>query len=576
MNLFKQLLVAPAALGLLAPLAASAQEMASANGMAAVNEYMNQQDVDRFRAFEAKNQVTSVNQFSDVQPTDWAYQALSNLVEKYGCVAGYPNGTYKGGQAMSRFEAAALLNACLDRVTEVTDELRRLMAEFEKELAILKGRVDGLEAKVGKLEAQQFSTTTKLQGEATMVLGGVGFTGNAFSNRAIPADNGYTTNGNNTAVAARNALSLNYDVRLNFTTSWTGKDLLYTRLRSGNFANSAFASNQGMRALDKASNGGNNAANVVEIDRLYYRFPLGNEFAVTVGPRVRNTEMVAFRPQAYNADLLDFFTLAGAPGAYNKATGSGAGITWRQNVKKGNPYLTASVNYVAESGDSGNPNEGGLFSSYGRNNVTVQVGGRGTNWGVAATYRYGTCGTDLRRGTPMASADMPCNGTVAAGTSSGSTSALTGLAGNNASSNSIGLGAYWEPKQSGWVPSVSLGWGYSGLSQSGATTATTNTISNVSAAQSWAAMFQWSDVFAKGNAAGFAMGQGVMTTSTRAGAAGNDSNYAFEWFYRFKVSDNISVTPAVFYLSNPNGQQQRASGTTLDNVGVLVQTQFKF
>ena len=577
MNLFKQLLVAPAALGLLAPLAASAQEMASANGMAAVNEYMNQQDVDRFRAFEAKNQVTSVNQFSDVQPTDWAYQALSNLVEKYGCVAGYPNGTYKGGQAMSRFEAAALLNACLDRVTEVTDELRRLMAEFEKELAILKGRVDGLEAKVGKLEAQQFSTTTKLQGEATMVLGGVGFTGNAFSNRAIPADNGYTTNGNNTAVAARNALSLNYDVRLNFTTSWTGKDLLYTRLRSGNFANSAFASNQGMRALDKASNGGNNAANVVEIDRLYYRFPLGNEFAVTVGPRVRNTEMVAFRPQAYNADLLDFFTLAGAPGAYNKATGSGAGITWRQNVKKGNPYLTASVNYVAESGDSGNPNEGGLFSSYGRNNVTVQVGGRGTNWGVAATYRYGTCGTDLRRGTPMASADMPCNGTVAAGTSSGTaTSSLTGLAGNNASSNSIGLGAYWEPKQSGWVPSVSLGWGYSGLSQSGATTATTNTISNVSAAQSWAAMFQWSDVFAKGNAAGFAMGQGVMTTSTRAGAAGNDSNYAFEWFYRFKVSDNISVTPAVFYLSNPNGQQQRASGTTLDNVGVLVQTQFKF
>ena len=54
---------------------------------------------------------------------------------------------------MTRYEAAALLNACLDRVTEVTDELRRLMAEFETELAILKGRVDGLEAKVGELEA---------------------------------------------------------------------------------------------------------------------------------------------------------------------------------------------------------------------------------------------------------------------------------------------------------------------------------------------------------------------------------------------------------------------------------------
>ena len=57
---------------------------------------------------------------------------------------------------MTRFEAAALLNACLDRVTEVTDELKRLMKEFEKELAIIKGRVDGLEARVGELEATQF------------------------------------------------------------------------------------------------------------------------------------------------------------------------------------------------------------------------------------------------------------------------------------------------------------------------------------------------------------------------------------------------------------------------------------
>ena len=89
------------------------------------------------------DQVTSVTQFSDVYPTDWAYQALAGLVETYGCVAGYPNGTFRGNRAMTRFEAAALLNACLDRVTEVTDELRRLMAEFETELAILKGRVDG-------------------------------------------------------------------------------------------------------------------------------------------------------------------------------------------------------------------------------------------------------------------------------------------------------------------------------------------------------------------------------------------------------------------------------------------------
>jgi len=158
MKLFQQLLVAPAALGLLAPVAATAAEV----NLAGVNQYATEE------------QVTSISQFSDVRPTDWAYQALSNLIERYGCVAGYPDGTYKGGRAMTRFEAAALLNACLDRVTEVTDELKRLMAEFEKELAVLKGRVDGLEAKVAELEANQFSTTTKLNGIATMTLGGAG------------------------------------------------------------------------------------------------------------------------------------------------------------------------------------------------------------------------------------------------------------------------------------------------------------------------------------------------------------------------------------------------------------------
>ena len=88
---------------------------------------------------------------------------------------GYPNGTFRGNRAMTRYEAAALLNACLDRVTEVTDELRRLMAEFETELAILKGRVDGLEAKVGELEATQFSTTTKLRGKADSFFGGLNY-----------------------------------------------------------------------------------------------------------------------------------------------------------------------------------------------------------------------------------------------------------------------------------------------------------------------------------------------------------------------------------------------------------------
>ena len=156
MNLFQQLMLAPAALGLVAPLGAMAGEL----NFGGVSKYVSSDE-----------QVTSISQFSDVYPTDWAYQALANLIERYGCVAGYPNGTFQGNRALSRYEAAALLNACLDRVTEITDEVRRLMKAFEKELAIVKARVDGLEAAVGELEATQFSTTTKLKGKVRFIAG---------------------------------------------------------------------------------------------------------------------------------------------------------------------------------------------------------------------------------------------------------------------------------------------------------------------------------------------------------------------------------------------------------------------
>jgi hypothetical protein len=310
MKLFQQLLVAPAALGLLAPVAASAADI----NLAGVNKYA------------AEEQVTSISQFSDVKPTDWAYQALSNLIERYGCVAGYPDGTYKGQRAMTRFEAAALLNACLDRVSEVTDELKKLMAEFEKELAILKGRVDGLEAKVGVLEAQQFSTTTKLKGIATMVLGGATYSSNNFNNQ-------------NYAVAGTdlpNGLSFNYDVRLNFDTSFTGKDLLRTTLRAGNADSSAFGFNNGVSTStaleaffqDPTIGVGGSADNIVGINRLFYQFPVGSNFTATFGARVRQDDMLAMWPSVYPADsILDLFTYAGSPVVYGVMAASASAPT---------------------------------------------------------------------------------------------------------------------------------------------------------------------------------------------------------------------------------------------------------
>ena len=167
-------------------------------------------------------QVTSVSQLSDVQPDDWAFQAIQSLVERYGCVAGYPNGTFRPSRAMSRREAAALVNACLDNLSnrfatkEDLDALKALQDEFAAELATLRGRVDGLEARVATVEAQQFSTTTKLNGEAIFAFSGV-----AGDNATTGAD-----------ISGR--VSLNQRTRLNFITSFTGKDRLYTRLQTSN------------------------------------------------------------------------------------------------------------------------------------------------------------------------------------------------------------------------------------------------------------------------------------------------------------------------------------------------------
>lgn len=486
-------MLAPVALGMVAPVAANAAEL----NIAAVNQY-------------SESQVTSINQFSDVRPTDWAYQALSNLVERYGCVAGYPNGTYGGGKAMTRFEAAALLNACLDRVSETTDELRSLLAEFQTELATLRGRVDGLEQKVGVLEAQQFSTTTKLRGEANFILGGV---------NGAQLNNG-TQVGNTT---------FNYDLRLNFDTSFTGKDLLRTRLRSGNFSAQPFGSSSSLFKLDKAET----FDNQVILDRLYYSFPaLAKGVTLTAGALVRNTEM-AWIPSAYKSEILDFFQVAGVPGVYNKATGQGFGAQYVQPGKKGG--IVAGINYVAQDGDNSST---GVFNSTGGLNTLAQLGYRAPNWGVAFGYRYGTQGTRIRTFNGL-------NG-------------ASGTLGANQGSNGYAINAYWQPLQSGWVPSVSAAYGWNYV-------AGPSTPSNATNSQTWMAGLQWSDVFAKGNGAGFAIGQPGNAQGLPANAT------MWEVFYKYRVSDNISVTPALFYVSN----NQAFNGAS-SNFGGVVQTKFTF
>ncbi|NKB75369.1 MAG: iron uptake porin [Synechococcus sp. s2_metabat2_7] len=565
MKLFHQLLVAPAALGLLAPVAANATEL-NING---VSDYA-----------ATGEQVTSITQFSDVYPTDWAYQALSNLIERYGCVAGYPNGTYRGNRAMTRYEAAALLNACLDRVTEVTDELKRLMKEFEKELAILKGRVDGLEARVGELEATQFSTTTKLKGQATFVIGANSFGGDAKqgvtdlalsgisgTDISSTSEGGFRSGGINTkraeaAAATSGATSFNYDLRLFLDTSFTGKDLLRTMLRAGNFGKSAFGAAgyvglDGMETAFEEPSG----ANSVAVNRLWYQFPIGSNFTATVGGLVRQDDMLAVWPSAYPADtIIDFFTYAGSPATYNLGLGQGGGLWWESND------FSISANYLSTNGRLSDPNAGGIATDGAGSNGTVQIAYAPENWGLAAAYNY----TSKNAGTLYAG-----NGTPLAVLATGE--------GNN---SSFGLSAWWSPEEAGWFPSISAGYGYNSITNEG------SAVFREVDTQSWYVGLQWADAFLKGNTLGLAVGQPTFVTDityrNNYEDGSNfvaDGNYAWEFWYKFQVTDNISVTPAVYYLSRPYGDITDGGGrvvggdrddSTFNNFGGLVKTTFKF
>jgi hypothetical protein len=226
-------------------------------------------------AIGASEEVKASSEFSDVYPTDWAFQALSNLVERNGCKSQIPTGS------MTRYEAASVLYNCLSKMSEVTPEERRLLSEFSPELAVIKGRLDGVEADVGF--GGSFSSTTKLEGTTTFVVGGVD------------------------AVAGKEAVTFNYDTKLSLKTSFNGDDLLLTRIRSGNFTDTDPFGASGSSPLEVASSTGNS----LNIDRAFYQFPVGESLTATVGALVRQDDMLGVWPSSYPSDsVLDVLTYA--------------------------------------------------------------------------------------------------------------------------------------------------------------------------------------------------------------------------------------------------------------------------
>ncbi|MBD2451071.1 iron uptake porin [Nostoc sp. FACHB-152] len=495
-----------------------------------VNRYSNEGKTNA-----TQGQVTSVSQFSDVQPTDWAFQALQSLVERYGCIAGYPNGTYRGNRALTRYEFAAGLNACLDRVNEliatatadlVTKQdlatLQRLQEEFSAELATLRGRVDALEARTAELEANQFSTTTKLVGEAIFAVT------DAFG------DN--TGDANNTVFQDR--------VRLGLQTSFTGRDVLTTRLTASNTTpfsiqdstgtgiNGGF-SGEGLQTFQ--ANGGSTTNNV-KIDRLTYEAPIGPAQVYLAAAGGQHSHYTAVN-NPYFFDKTD-----GGNGALSTFSsenpiyriGGGAGIALNIPFGQGGSIIKPSsitVGYL--SSEANTPSDGsGLFN--GNYAALGQLNfGIGDRVALAATYVHGYNGA----GSSL----------FDAGGFNGNNVALVGTEAANrldtsSSSNSYGISAAFRPSDklsiSGFVS-------YHDVTPTGA--------GNDFEAWSYGAGVALPDFGKQGNVLGIFAGAVpyALNRPGFTGRNGGDVPYQIEGFYKYRVSDNISITPGVIWLTSP-------------------------
>ena len=494
-------------------------------------------------------QVTSVSQLSDVQPDDWAFQAIQSLVERYGCVAGYPNGTFRPNRAMSRREAAALVNACLDNLSnrfatkEDLDALKALQDEFAAELATLRGRVDGLEARTATLEAQQFSTTTKLNGEAIFAFSGV-----AGDNPTTGAD-----------ISGR--VSLNQRTRLNFITSFTGKDRLYTRLQTSNRPVNfddpnvpGITDNTGTLQTRVAFDTGNTNNNVV-LDRLDYKFPIGENLDVTVFANAAFHHYYATTINPY------FEGLGGGKGALSffgernpiyrigtVAIPGVAGVGTTYTINKENElrvdlgYLAGRANEATSTVLANGEDEGGLIG--GTYSALAQVSFKPTaNSQVGLTYMRNEAPDGLMRfGTGTAFSNNP-------------------FGGNALSGNSFAFEGTYQLAD--WL-AVGGWFGYTIASQANS--------GNKADIINGAVNLAFPDLGIEGATGGLIFGVPPTVIDNDVATRENpDQTFHLEALYSFPVNDFITITPGMIYLINPEGDSNNS-----DILVGVIRTTFSF
>ena len=482
------------------------------------------------------NQITNVTQLSDVSPGDWAYEALRSLVERYGCIAGYPDGTFRGNRATTRYEFAAGLNACLQQVErliaastegfvtrEDLETLQRLVAEFEAELATLGTRVDSLEGRVAFLEDHQFSTTTKLNGEVIFAISD--FFGDEDAN-------GNDYSGEETVFNDR--------VRLNFDTSFTGKDRLRVRLQARNTLFGGFdplrdppgrnppGTNITREGALSFANGTNVArsSNEVFLDDLVYSFPIGEAILVQLYANRGNLgDLVSSTLNPLDSEGNGSISRFGQynPIYYLGQTSAGGGVI----IGSAESPLRLSLGYLSE--EAQNPGEGaGLFN--GNYGAIAQLTFQPSDpFGIAATYVHTYDNDNLRHNTGSIASQLDVNRPLV--------------------SNSYGIEASFA-----FSPQIIVsGWaGY-----------TNAIVLETGGADIWnyGVTLAINDFGREGSTLGLVAGMEPRLTGSDA-AVGDllpsgrreDPNVGFhvEGFYKLAVTDNFSITPGVIWLTAPS------------------------
>lgn len=525
----------------LSPVVIAATFFAANSAMASeVNEHVT--SVSQLTASDNLGQVTSVSQFSDVQPTDWAFQALQSLVERYGCIAGYPNGTYRGNRALTRYEFAAGLNACLDRVNELIatatadlvrkedlSTLQRLQEEFSAELATLRGRVDALEARTAELEANQFSTTTKLVGEAIFNVSDVfGSANTAVASRATTPGSKLNSN---TIFSDR--------VRLNLNTSFFGTDQLQTRLQARNITPYSV----GRTGTDMTRLGfdgdGNTArgigANDIELDKLNYAFNFKDAIRIKVdafgGEFYEN--MNTFNPDLASSGRGAISRFGRFNPIYRQGVG-GSGATISLNPKG---PISLSAGYLANRAN--NPNDGsGLFDgSYAALGQIAFQPSQAFNVGFTYAHTY----LNQNRGAGNTAV-------VGLFDSTGSQYANNPFNGNALNADHYSVEATFRLS-----PKITIG-GWYGYSEAQAKRGPAN--GRNAYFENYGASLAFRDLGRQGSVLAFIFGEPPKATGNDFIAGGvrrqdRGTSYHLEALYKLQLTDNIAVTPGLLVILNP-------------------------